>query len=172
MAIACVSNPLHGQFDRVVKVMDSKSIGLCPQGFKSPSCRLACGACVCASGNDGCTVVITCVARGSAHTDKWNGGGSRAHESAVTHGAQWLADSKDTLAEWLRRRPAKPMGSPCVGSNPTGVVCGAVLAMVCHWSSWVALSSHEKCHGASMPCTRCSGAEARCPFESPLRPCI
>ena len=28
----------------------------------------------------------------------------------------------DTLAEWLRRRPAEPMGSPCVGSNPTGVV--------------------------------------------------
>ena len=27
----------------------------------------------------------------------------------------------DTLAEWLRRRPAKPMGSPRVGSNPTGV---------------------------------------------------
>ena len=30
----------------------------------------------------------------------------------------------DTLAERLRRRPAKPMGSPRVGSNPTGVVCG------------------------------------------------
>ena len=29
--------------------------------------------------------------------------------------------SRDTLAERLRRRPAKPMGSPCVGSNPTGV---------------------------------------------------
>ena len=29
---------------------------------------------------------------------------------------------KDTLAERLRRRPAKPMGSPRVGSNPTGVV--------------------------------------------------
>ena len=29
--------------------------------------------------------------------------------------------SNDTLAEWLRRRPAKPMGSPRVGSNPTGV---------------------------------------------------
>ena len=29
--------------------------------------------------------------------------------------------SSDTLAEWLRRRPAKPMGSPRVGSNPTGV---------------------------------------------------
>ena len=28
---------------------------------------------------------------------------------------------KDTLAEWLRRRPAEPMGSPRVGSNPTGV---------------------------------------------------
>ena len=30
--------------------------------------------------------------------------------------------AEDTLAEWLRRRPAKPMGSPRVGSNPTGVV--------------------------------------------------
>ena len=30
--------------------------------------------------------------------------------------------SNDTLAERLRRRPAKPMGSPRVGSNPTGVV--------------------------------------------------
>ena len=28
----------------------------------------------------------------------------------------------DSLAERLRRRPAKPMGSPRVGSNPTGVV--------------------------------------------------
>ena len=37
--------------------------------------------------------------------------------------------SIDTLAEWLRRRPAKPMGSPRVGSNPTGVVFGmAVVA--------------------------------------------
>ena len=35
--------------------------------------------------------------------------------------------SMDTLAEWLRRRPAEPMGSPRVGSNPTGVdgiACG------------------------------------------------
>ena len=30
--------------------------------------------------------------------------------------------TKDTLAERLKRRPAKPMGSPRVGSNPTGVV--------------------------------------------------
>ena len=30
-------------------------------------------------------------------------------------------ESQDTLAEWLRRRPAKPMGSPRVGLNPTGV---------------------------------------------------
>ena len=29
--------------------------------------------------------------------------------------------SNDTLAERLRRRPAKPMVSPRVGSNPTGV---------------------------------------------------
>ena len=31
----------HGQCDRVAKVMDSKSIGLCPQGFESPRCRSA-----------------------------------------------------------------------------------------------------------------------------------
>ena len=29
--------------------------------------------------------------------------------------------ANDTLAEWLRRRPAKPVGSARVGSNPTGV---------------------------------------------------
>ena len=28
----------------------------------------------------------------------------------------------DTVAEWLRRRPAKPLGSARVGSNPIGVV--------------------------------------------------
>ena len=31
--------------------------------------------------------------------------------------------AEDTLAERLRRRPAKPMGSLRVGSNPTGVDC-------------------------------------------------
>ena len=35
----------------------------------------------------------------------------------------FVVPADDTLAEWLRRRPAKPMGSPRVGSNPTGVVC-------------------------------------------------
>ena len=30
------------QRDRVVKVMDYKSIGLCPQGFESPRCRTCC----------------------------------------------------------------------------------------------------------------------------------
>ena len=39
--------------------------------------------------------------------------------------------SSDTLAEWLRRRPAKPMGSPRVGSNPTGVVFTLHLQSVC-----------------------------------------
>ena len=34
----------------------------------------------------------------------------------------WHRWAEDTLAERLRRRPAKPMGSPRVGSNPTGVV--------------------------------------------------
>ena len=32
-----------------------------------------------------------------------------------------MALAEDTLAERLRRRPAKLMGSPRVGSNPTGV---------------------------------------------------
>ena len=34
---------------------------------------------------------------------------------------QSAGSAEDTLAERLRRRPAKPMGSPRVGSNPTGV---------------------------------------------------
>ena len=43
---------------------------------------------------------------------------SRAQEGS----GSWLAGcAEDTLAERLRRRPAKPMGSPRVGSNPTGV---------------------------------------------------
>ena len=37
----------------------------------------------------------------------------------------FVVPADDTLAEWLRRRPAKPMGSPRVGSNPTGVVFAA-----------------------------------------------
>ena len=34
------------QRDRVVKVMDQKSIGLCPQGFESPRCRYMFLCCV------------------------------------------------------------------------------------------------------------------------------
>ena len=47
-------------------------------------------------------------------------------------------DAKDTLAERLRRRPAKPMGSPRVGSNPTGVVFwwGSGIEMLCLWNPW------------------------------------
>ena len=40
-----------------------------------------------------------------------------------------LPIASDTLAEWLRRRPAKPMGSPRAGSNPTVVgSCGSGVA--------------------------------------------
>ena len=39
----------------------------------------------------------------------------------------------DTLAERLRRRPAKPMGSARVGSNPTGVV----FSRIDSWSAYV-----------------------------------
>ena len=40
--------------------------------------------------------------------------------------------SDDTLAEWLRRRPAKSMGFPRVGSNPTGVVLACSLTGAAH----------------------------------------
>ena len=45
----------------------------------------------------------------------------RACAGYVFRGVESLTMRRDTLAEWLRRRPAKPMGSPRVGSNPTGV---------------------------------------------------
>ena len=38
-----------------------------------------------------------------------------------TDGRRPRIDIMDTLAERLRRRPAKLMGFPRVGSNPTGV---------------------------------------------------
>ena len=41
---------------------------------------------------------------------------------------------QDTLAEWLRRRPAKPMGSARVGSNPIGVAV-ALLAGIFFYPS-------------------------------------
>ena len=42
--------------------------------------------------------------------------------------------AEDTLAERLRRRPAKPMGSPRVGSNPTGVVSCPSCACYASWT--------------------------------------
>ena len=64
-----------------------------------------------------------------SHTHKHRGQGpgrdrlaskGQRHRAALPNLATTHAE--DTLAEWLRRRPAKPMGSPRVGSNPTGVV--------------------------------------------------
>ena len=50
---------------------------------------------------------------------------------------------KDTLAERLRRRPAKPMGSPRVGSNPTGVVL--LVSSCTHLTNHtINLHSHKK----------------------------
>ena len=147
--------------------MDSKSIGLCPQGFESPRCRFvaACGGrfrsrrvvqmtpaglepaipgsvgrclihwatgplvickahwCVaqaCAFAvcmlvsRSVCSVLrLRCLARRCPCRVRW----------CVCVCVPWfrVLRAKDTLAEWLRRRPAKPMGSPRVGSNPTGV---------------------------------------------------
>ena len=53
-------------------------------------------------------------------------------------------DLKDTLAERLRRRPAKPMRSPRVGSNPTGVVC-AILHSPCQMIPCVPTAECVEC---------------------------
>ena len=42
------------------------------------------------------------------------------HSSMTCEGTS--VRQKDTLAEWLRRQPAKLVRIACVGSNPTGVV--------------------------------------------------
>ena len=50
-------------------------------------------------------------------------------KSQLTHCAKIQMPQQfymDTLAQLLRRRPAKPMGSPRVGSNPTGAVYGNI----------------------------------------------
>ena len=73
------------------------------------------------------------VALDSEHSVRW----------FLPHAPFYLAlpvqGDKDTLAERSRRRPAKPMGSPRVGSNPTGVdVAGqwrARSVIACHQQS-------------------------------------
>ena len=52
----------------------------------------------------------------SSQVAGWRGSGCQD-----SFGASASGKAKDTLAEWLRRRPAKRMGSPRVGSNPIGV---------------------------------------------------
>ena len=58
--------------------------------------------------------------------------------------------AEDTLAERLRRRPAKPMGSPRVGSNPTGVVsCAASACSV----SWILTKANQTTSRSHTVCT-------------------
>jgi hypothetical protein len=138
--------------------MDSKSIGLCPQGFESPRCRFV-GACgerfrsrrvvqmtpaglePAIPGSVGrCLIhwatgpLLICKAHWCVASAcvfavcmfvPWSG----CVRARVCVCAPWgcAPRVKDTLAEWLRRRPAKPMGSPRVGSNPTGVGLGVAL---------------------------------------------
>ena len=78
-----------------------------------------------------------------AQTFKLSGGPVSAPQQNNTTNILALHDI-DTLAEWLRRRPAKPMGSPRVGSNPTGVELLKHLPMVGKGSSdrgcaWVSM---------------------------------
>jgi hypothetical protein len=126
--------------------MNSKSIGLCPQGFESPRCRFLLGV------ENASLPIVT----SRAQAPLGRRGLTRAHPSSAdvepradasplhvqarmpgrpARGLDWPISMfaqgtgrgnnlrcKDTLAERLRRRPAKPMGSPRVGSNPTSVV--------------------------------------------------
>jgi hypothetical protein len=183
--------------------MDSKSIGLCPQGFESPRCRFvaACGerfrsrrvvqmtpaglepaipgsvgrclihwatgplvickahwcvapACVfavCMLGSRSvcsvlrlrcfarrcpcrvrlcvCVCVCVCVCACVCVCVPW----SR------------VLRAKDTLAEWLMRWFAKPMGSPRAGSNPTGV--GLQVAALRRFSSAKVGAQKRGCSG-------------------------
>ena len=70
-----------------------------------------------------------------------------------------LYGSKDTLAERLRRRPAIPMGSPRVGSTPTGVVFpdqGGWMTIMADGWSWITVgdSTAELAH-LRPQCLRC-----------------
>ena len=55
--------------------------------------------------------------RGPKH---WIAAFDLGRQGFLAHSISDALTATDTLAEWLRRRPAKPMG-PRVGSNPTGV---------------------------------------------------
>jgi hypothetical protein len=126
--------------------MDSKSIGLCPQGLESPRCRFLLGV------ENASLPIVT--SRAQAHLGRR--GLMRAHPNTADVEPRAAASPpdlkasmpgrpareldwpmsmlrkgpgrgknpsyKDTLAERLGRRPAKPMGSPRVGSNPHNVV--------------------------------------------------
>ena len=86
---------------------------------------------------DECAILVHSLRRESCQT--LGGGIKRAWISENLQKVMWLMGRvsddggkcdaancaprhKDTLAERLRRRPAKLMGSPRVGSNPTGDV--------------------------------------------------
>ena len=59
--------------------------------------------------------------------------------------------ARDTLARRLRRRPAKPMGSPRVGSNPTGVVLCLQLA----WRMRAARRQRGRPKQSTKRCVQC-----------------
>ena len=75
----------------------------------------------------------------------------RAHTTTCTANYQWCTCMcNDTLAERLRRRPAKPMGSPRVGSNPAGVA--VIYGVHCTAAAVRAL------YNASVPTQACVGS--------------
>ena len=67
--------------------------------------------------------------------------------------------SSDTLAEWLRRRPAKPMESPRAGSNPAGVAL--------EFRS--NLSSVKNTHRLQVTCQRNAAQKSERPDLQPLQ---
>ena len=67
-----------------------------------------------------------------------------------TPGVRFPAELKicvDTLAEWLRRQPAKLLGFTRAGSNPAGVERGFFFPA---WAQWIAhLTSNQGIAGSS-----------------------
>ena len=121
------ANSLHSQTwqcDRVVKVMDSKSIGLCPQGFKSPRCRFEVAGCCFLAVASQCNFL--CMWN---QFEDWNYCillnmfENFPLQSKETHYSRGLLHIRkhDSVTEWLRWWTRNPLGSARRGSNPLAV---------------------------------------------------
>jgi hypothetical protein len=107
--------------------MDSKSIGLCPQGFESPRCRFLLNAFWCTGST--CTSISIrsphscvglCLPSPKCPHQESNLG-CRGHNAT-----SWPLDDKDLA--WLHQNQSpRPTKTPCVGSAVSPLAAGQVL---------------------------------------------